>query len=115
MFTGGPILGVTGGNQPLTYFNTAQDNPQDFFGMMSLSIPIGGGSGRAKELCYTMADIEVRKKKMDVYLELFERGVVTKEEVDAVRQELFPSPKPKPGDQSTSGNITPQAVISYNN
>ena len=115
VFAGGPTLGITGGNQPLTYFNTVQDNPQDFYGMMSLSIPIGGGSGKAKELCYTMADIEVRKKRMDVYLELFERGVVTQEEVDAIRQELFPTPKPKPGEQSTSSRVRPQAIISYNN
>ena len=113
VFSGGPTLNVSGGNQPLTYFNSIKDDPQDFFGMVSLSIPLDLSVGKAKSLCYGMADIEIRKKKMDVYLELFERGIVTNEEVDALRQELFPSAKSS-GLKPQSSARRPMAVVSYN-
>ena len=116
VFSGGPTLGVTGGNQPLSYFNTAPDeNPQDFFGMISLSIPLDFRTGKARDLCYKMADVEVRKKRMDVYLELFERGAITKDEMDIMREELFPVPN-KGGDrEKLSNGGKPQAIISYDN
>ena len=118
VFSGGPTLNVSGGNQPLTYFNVGQDTPQDFYGMVSLSVPIGGNSAKSQEFCHKMADLEIKKKKMDIYLELFERGVLSKEEVDNIREELFPSPvvrkEPKQRKISADGKY-PQVIVSYNN
>lgn len=102
-------MGVTAGNQPLSYFNT-QESPQDLYGMLSLSVPIGGGASRSREICFQMGELELKKKKLDIYFELFERGVVTQDEIDTLRQSLFPTPS---NSKPNSVKVRPQATIRY--
>lgn len=102
-----PSLNLSGGNYAPN--NVIGQEDKGAYGLVTVTIPLFSQDAKNNALCQNIAELEAKKKKLDIYLELMERGLITEAEVDALRKELFPQPKGYT--QQNDARVTPQATI----
>lgn len=102
-----PSLNLSGGNYAPN--NIIGQEDKGGYGLVTMTIPLFSQDGKNNALCQNIAELEAKKKKLDIYLELMERGLISEEEVNALRKELFPQPKSY--DKQNDAMATPQATI----
>jgi hypothetical protein len=108
--TTSPSLNVSGGNYAPN--NIVGQEDKGAYGLITMTVPLFSQDGKNNALCQSIADLEAKKKKLDIYLELMERGLITESEVDALRKELFPQPKSY--DKQNDAKVRPQATVRAN-